>query len=79
MDLLKSLKAQVGWLLVQEWEERNKADSYRALATWRCLKFILEECGESKEFKCWGMYVSDMVRFRFWEGPSGHTVGNELA
>lgn len=32
-----------------------------------------------KSFKCWGMYVSDMVRYRFWEGPSGHTVGNELA
>ena len=23
--------------------------------------------------------MSDMVRYRFWEGPSGHIVGNELA
>lgn len=77
---LKSLRTQNGWITVQEWEEGNKASDFMQSLGHvnECLDFVLEECGAAEEFKLQSVYLSDIMRYRFWEDLLGHIVGNKL-
>lgn len=59
-------------------KEMRQESSYRALAPWRCLEFVLIESGATVQVELWSICLSNTVSFKFWEDPSGHIVENEL-